>query len=142
MKLIKTLALIILLTNLSACSNNKTASTSGKIANMQKVEMGTVVSVKTIALKPDSIESHGEIGVSIGSGGTSGVYGSVDIGTLGTLFSGTKKPTTAQQFIIKKSTGETVAITQEVTDGEPKEVFKAGDIVKLLLQNGKAKVIH
>ena len=126
--------------SLSACSNNKTANatSTGKIENMQKVEAGTIVSVKTIALKPEEINSYGNVGVSVGTGGSSGVYGSVDLATIGKLYRNATKPTTAQQFIIKKENGETVAITQPAS----KEVFKIGDAVKLLIKDGKAKVIH
>lgn len=138
-----TLVTVLIITSfltLSACSNNKTATTAGtgKIENMQKVETGTIVSVKTIALKPEEINSYGNVGVSVGTGGSSGVYGSVDLATIGKLYRNATKPTTAQQLIIKKENGETVAITQAAS----KEVFKAGDAVKLLIQDGKAKVIH
>ncbi len=123
---------------LSACSNNKTAAATGVVENMQKVETGTIVSVKTITLKPEEINSYGNVGVSVGTGGSSGVYGSVDLATIGKLYRNATKPTTAQQFIITKSNGETVAITQPAS----KEVFKTGDTVKLLIKDGKAKVIH
>jgi len=137
MKLFKILLFTVLLITMSACSNNKTAS-SGTIENLQKVEAGTIVSVKTIALKPEEINSYGNVGVSVGSGGHSGVYGSVDLATIGKLYRNATKPTTAQQFIITKFNGETVAITQPAS----KEIFKTGDSVKLLFKDGKAKVTH
>ena len=105
---------------------------------MQKVELGTIISVKTIAVKAEEVNSYGNMGITIGSGGTSGIYGTVDIATLGKLYRNATKPTTAQRFIIKRSNGETVAITQ----ASSKEVFKAGDTIKLLIEDGKAKVIH
>jgi outer membrane lipoprotein SlyB len=134
-----TVLIISFFMTLSACSNNKSATSSaGAVENMQKVEMGTIISVKTITLKPEEINSYGNVGVSVGTGGSSGVYGSVDLATIGKLYRNATKPTTAQQFIIKKENGETVAITQPAS----KEVFKIGDAVKLLIQDGKAKVIH
>ncbi len=136
MKTLSTLSLFILI-SLSACSNNKTANT-GNATNMQKIEMGKIISVKTVAVKPEEINSYGNVGVSVGSGGHSGVYGSVDIATIGKLYRNATKPSTAQQFIVTKSNGETVAITQ----ANSKETFKVGDSVKIFLENGKAKVIH
>ena len=123
--------------SLSACSNNQRVFT-GAIENIQKVEIGKIVSIKTVPLNPENINSYGNVGVSVGSGGHSGVYGSVDLSTLGKLYRNATNPTTAQQLIIIKANGETVAITQATS----KESFKIGDSVKLLLQNGKAKVIH
>ena len=137
MKLFKLVLFSMIFISLSACSNNQKAST-GAIANVQKVEMGKIVSVKTVSLSSEKINSYGNVGVSVGSGGHSGVYGSVDLSTLGKLYRNATTPTTAQQLIIIKSNGETVAITQPTS----KEGFKIGDSVKLLLQNGKAKVIH
>jgi outer membrane lipoprotein SlyB len=137
-KIFVTLLLIGTVIGMSACSNNKTSSATSIVENMQKVETGTIVSVKTIALKPEEINSYGNVGVSVGTGGSSGVYGSVDLATIGKLYRNATKPTTAQQFIIKKSNGETVAITQE----KSREEFKIGDAVKLLIKDGKAKVIH
>ncbi len=148
--------------SLSACSNNKTASTNNGslqnsqkqggwqknkathnkvISNMQKVETGKIVSIKTIAIQPEKINSYGSVGVSVGSGGHSGVYGAFDLATLGKVFRNATKPKTAQQFIIQKANGEMIAITQ-ASSQTSKEVFKVGDSVKLLLENGKAKVIH
>jgi len=135
----KTLALTLsLLTaiSLSACSNNKAANS--KIENMQKIEMGKIVSVKSVPVKPEDIDSYGRIGVSVGSGGRGGVFGAVDLATIGKLYRNATKPTTAQQLIVTKSNGETVAITQ----ANSKEVFKIGEKVKILLKDGKAKVIH
>jgi len=137
MKLFNVLPFIALLISLSACTNNQTAA-SGTIENMQKIEMGTIVSIKTVALRPEEINSYGNVGVSVGSGGHSGIYAGVDIGTLGKLYRNATKPTTAQQFIITKNNGETIAITQLAS----KEVFRIGDSVKMVLQDGKAKVIH
>ncbi len=143
--------------SLSACSNNKTASSdngslqnsqkqagwqkSKAISNMQKVETGKIVSIKTIAIQPEKINSYGSVGVSVGSGGHSGVYGAFDLATLGKVFHNATKAKTAQQFIIQKANGEMVAITQPSSQTS-KEIFKVGDPVKLLLENGKAKVIH
>ena len=141
MKLFALLPFVVLLISLSACSNNKTSANTPinkPIENMQKVEMGTIVSVQSIAIEPEKIDSYGNIGVSVGSGGHSGIYGAFDVATIGKIFRNTTKPKTALQLIVKKANGETVAITQTAS----KEVFKSGDSVKLLLQDGKAKVTH
>ncbi len=145
---------IIAIINVSACSNNKNASTNNRtlqnsqkqggwqynknITNIQKIEQGTIISMNTIAIKPEKINTYGSVGVSVGSGGQSGVYGAFDLATLGKVFRNATKPKTALRFIIKKANGEMVAITQPPS----KEVFKIGDSVKLLLENDKAKVIH
>lgn len=105
---------------------------------MQKVELGTIISVKTIPIKAEMVNSYGNMGITIGSGGTSGIYGTVDIATLGKLYRNATKPTTALQFIIKRTNGEMVAITQ----AHSKEVFKAGETVKLFIEDGKAKITH
>lgn len=123
---------------LPACSSNQTTATTGKIENMQKTETGTIVSIKTVTVTPEQINSYGNVGVAVGSGGRGGLYGAVDVATIGKLYRNATKPTTAQQLIITKSNGETVAITQAFS----KEIFKTGDAVKLLIQDGKAKVIH
>lgn len=136
MKILSALSLVMLI-SLSACSNNKTAN-SNNINNMQKIEKGKIISVKTVAVKPEDINSYGNLGVSVGSGGHSGVYGSVDLATIGKLYRNATKPATAQRLIVTKTNGETVAITQPSS----KEVFKIGDSVKILLEKGKAKVIH
>jgi len=143
MKIINGL-LFVTLFSLSACSqhfpdNQENLGANKKpVSNMQKVELGTIISVKTIAVKAEEVNSYGNMGITIGSGGTSGIYGTVDIATLGKLYRNATKPTTAQRFIIKRSNGDTVAITQ----ASSKEVFKAGDTIKLLIEDGKAKVIH
>ncbi len=130
----KILSALILLFSLTACSSNTANNQLGK---QQTVETGTVVSVKTIKIKPEEIRSYGNVGVGVGSGGYRGVYGSVDVGTLARLFRNATGPKTAQEIIVNKTNGETVAITQEA-----KENFKQGDSVKILLRNGEARVIH
>lgn len=135
MKFLKSLLLTIFLTTMfSACSSNQTTT----VENIQTIEMGTIVSINNVLVEPERINSYGNVGVAVGSGGRSGIYGAVDVATLGKLFRNATKPMTALQFIIKKTNGETVAITQEAS----KEIFKVGEPVKLLLMNGKAKVMH
>ena len=131
--------LLIFIVSLSACSNNakNTTNTNNKAVNQQTVETGTVVSARTIKIEPQEYGPYGaNVGVSGGSGGV-GVFGSIDLVTLGRLFKNVTGPKIAQEVIVKKSNGETVAITQKA-----KETFKAGDKVKILLRNGEARVIH
>lgn len=124
---------------LSACSNSNTNSTSNsQVKNIQKVETGKIVGVKTVKLKPEEINSYGNVGVGVNTGGKGGIYGSVDLATIGKLYRNATKPSTAQQIIVTKANGETIAITQPAT----KEVFKVGDAVKLLIVDGEARVIH
>jgi outer membrane lipoprotein SlyB len=119
---------------LSACSTN---DVDNQLNKQQIVESGTVISVKTVNIKPEKINSYGNVGVSVGSGGHSGVYGSVDVGTIGRIFRNASRDKKAQEIIIKKDTGNVVAITQDT-----KVIFKKGDKVRLLLRNGKARVTH
>ncbi len=137
--------ILLSILGLSACSNNKTAPTKNDtlqnnttIKNVQPIATGTIISINTIVIKPEKIDSYGSVGVSVASGGHSGVYGAFDLATLGKVFRNATKPKTAQRFILKKSNGEMAAITQATS----KETFKIGDSVKLLLENGEAKVIH
>ena len=136
---ITTLGLIL---NLSSCSNkvenNKinTPNPNQALNKQQKVELGTVVSIRIFEVKADS-NPYGNIGVSASSGGYRGVHASIDLATIGRTFNNTTTAKTAQEVIVKKSTGETVAITQPF-----KENFKKGDAVKILVRNGYAEVIH
>jgi len=143
----KLLALITLsaclIGGLTACSKNKTAEADRSVSDAQigvatKVSTGEVISVKTVKLKSTSSEkSYGNVGVSMGTGGTAGVHGSVDVATIGRMFDNIGKPSTAQEIIVKKDNGDTVAITQAT-----KEVFKKGDKIKILERNNKSVVIH
>ncbi len=145
-KFIIMIAALGLVLGLNACSNNanntknkpKTIQTLNK---QQKVELGTVVAVRTIQIKPSEnntyVSPYGNIGVSASSGGFRGIHGSIDLATLGRLFKNNSETKTAQEIIVKKNSGETVAITQEL-----KENFKQGDSVKILIRNGNAQVIH
>ncbi|MEE9445795.1 MAG: hypothetical protein V3V19_09040 [Cocleimonas sp.] len=128
--------------SLIACSSNKTTSnrniSESQLGVSTKVETGIVLSVKTINLKgSNDKKSYGNVGVSVGTGGNAGLYGTVDVATIGRFFSSIDKPTTAQEIIIKKENGDTVAITQAT-----KAQFKKGDKIKVLLRSGKSVVIH
>lgn len=128
---------------INGCSNNAKNSTQTKqtLNTQQKVEFGKVVAVRMVQLKPDHNHSNNHIlsnvGVAASSGGFRGIYGSVDLATLGRLFNNNSKTNTAQEIIVKKTTGETVSITQPF-----KENFKQGDNVKILIRNGYAQVVH
>ena len=143
MKSLTALTLFLtIISSLVACSSNK-ATSNRTISETQlgvatKVEKGEVVSVKTINLKSGSNDkSYGNVGMSVGTEGNAGLYGSVDVATIGRFFSNIDKPSTAQEIIIKKEDGDTVAITQAT-----KEQFKKGDKIKILLRSGKSVVIH
>lgn len=130
----KHLSFILLSILLSACTANTVDSQLNK---QQKVESGTILSVKIIKIKPEKIDSYGNVGVSVGSGGHNGVYGSVDIGTIGKLFRNVTRDKISQEIIVKKDSGNIVAITQDTN-----VTFKKGDKVRLLLRNGKARAIR
>ena len=128
-----------LVVSLSACSN-KTAENPKTIQteNLQKVELGKVVSVKTIQIQAErSYRRPYGVGVSASSGGHRGIYGSIDLATIGGLFKESNDPENVQEIIVKKNSGEIVAITQKHS-----ESFKQGDSVKIVIRNGIAKVIH
>jgi len=133
---LSTLGLVL---SLNACTNttNKKPKTIQTLNKQQKVELGTVVAVRTIQIKPEAINSYGNVGVAASSGGFRGIYGSIDLSTISRIFKNTTSAKTAQEVIVKKNSGETVAITQAF-----KENFKRGDAVKILIRNGNAQVIH
>lgn len=128
------------------CSNSSsTSSDSSKskakeavpVSVEQKIETGIVLAVRIIEVEPEPIHSYGNVGVNVDSSGTSGIQGSIDLKTLGTLYRNATKDKTAQELIVKKDMGETVAITQST-----KEIFKVGDRIKVFKRDGKAVVIH
>lgn len=126
---------------LSACSNNENAKPKYKtiqtLNQQHPVETGTVVSVRTVQIQPEAINSYGNVGVAASSSGFRGIYGSIDLATLGRIFKNTTGPKTAQEVIVKKNNGQTVAITQVA-----KETFNRGDSVKILVRKGEARVTH
>lgn len=137
-----TLGLVL---SLSACSNNppkkKTKyKTIQTLNQQQKVEYGTVIAARTFKINADnqnaSVSPYGNIGVAASSGGFRGIYGSIDLATIGRLFNKAQSTKTAQEIIVKKNTGETVSITQV-----QKQNFKQGDKVKIVIRNGNAEVI-
>lgn len=139
-KVILTLFLTLGLSfGLSACSNTEKAKPKYKtiqtLNEQQKVETGTIVSVRNINIEPRH-HSRPSIGVAASSGGFRGIYGSIDVGTLSRIF-GNNKTTEAQEIIVKKTSGDTIAITQV-----SKEKFKQGETVKILLRNGKSIVVR
>ncbi len=123
---------------LSACSNTEKAKPKYKtiqtLNEQQNVETGTVVSVRNIQVTPRNY-SRPSIGIAASSGGFRSVYGSIDVGSLSRIF-GSNRKVEAQEIIVKKSTGDTVAITQV-----SKEKFKQGETVKILLRDGKSIVV-
>jgi len=101
---------------------------------MQKVELGVITQLKTVATRRDSNPLGSSVGVSVGSGGHAGLYGAFDVGK---IFSALSTPSHQLELVIKKQNGAFIAITQPLTDN-----FKVGDKVKILLRNGLAIVQH
>jgi len=125
--------------SLSACSNTEKAKPKYKtiqtLNEQQKVETGTVVSVRDVQIQQRH-HSRPSIGVAASSGGFRGIYGSVDVGTLSRIF-GKNQSNDAQEIIVKKSIGDTIAITQV-----SQEKFRKGDIVKILRRGDKSFVVR
>ena len=132
-------SVILTLTACSSAPNNKTTAKT-VTPQQQEVQQGTVLAVKyTTSTDNNTTEHNGKIGVTIGSGGSSGVYGSVDIGRVFNVFSSGKSAHRAslQTITVKRRNGEVVAITQPIVTH-----FNRGDRVKIVKQGNEARVIH
>ena len=132
---------IFLLTLLSACSNtttNKVNKPKPKTINTKmEVQTGTVLAVNKLVTQPKQYRPRANVGVSVGSGGHAGIYGAMDVLSIGRLLRGPEKPKVAYNIIVKRDNGEVVSVTQPATIH-----FNRGDKVKILQQNGEARVIH
>ncbi len=136
MKTIKQLITILALISLiTSCTN--TTNNDKRIYTLQDVQSGSVIAVKKVVLKAEPIKPHGNVGVSLGSGGHAGFYGAVDILTLGSLFGIKKKDKVMQEIIIRRPNGTLVAVTQPYSAS-----FKRGDKVKIIKRGNEARVIH
>ena len=124
---------LLICLSLTTCTSN-TATSDTVISNMQKVELGVITQLKTVATRRDSNPLGSSVGVSVGSGGHAGLYGAFDVGK---IFSALSTPSHQLELVIKKQNGAFIAITQPLTDN-----FKVGDKVKILLRNGLAIVQH
>ena len=136
---------LVLILLLAACSSNtskqasntsaQTTKSTTPMGTISKVEIGTIVQLKKIIQTNNvNLADSGSIGVSVGSGGHSGVYGSIDAGK---IFRALRQPPKLLEIIIKKSGGTFVSVTQALGGN-----FKVGDKVKILLRNGRALVQH
>ena len=107
---------LISLMTFSGCSSLSSSSLEEEdhpapVSVEQKLQPGIVLGVRIIEIKPEPVHSYGNVGVTYDSSGTSGIQGSVDLKTIGTLYRNATKDKTAQEIIVKKDMGETVAIT-------------------------------
>jgi len=125
--------LMTLFSLVTSCSSNK----DDRIYTLQEIQKGTVVSVKKVVIKAEPIKPHGNLGVSVGSGGHAGLYGAVDVLTLGSLFGVKRKDKVLQEIIIKRPNGTLVAVTQPYTT-----TFNRGDHVKIIQRSSEVRVIH
>ena len=116
---------------LASCSNNSSVNT------FQEVQTGSVVAVNQTVIRAKPIKPRANVGVSIGSGGRSGLYGAVDILTLGSLLGIKKKDKVIQEVIIRRSNGTLVAVTQPFH-----AMFRRGDQIKIVKQDGEARVTY
>ncbi len=123
---------LLVATLTAACS-----STDNRTNKLQEVQSGVVIGVKKVVIKPEPVRPRGNIGVSVGSGGHAGVYGAVDILSIGSLLGIGKKDKVMQEIIIKRPNGELVAVTQPYTT-----IFKKGERVKIIQRGNQARVTH
>jgi len=121
----------ILIIFLAGCSNNNSVNT------FQEVQKGSVVAVNQTIIRAKPIRPRANVGVSVGSGGHPGIYGAVDIFTLGHLLGIKRKDKVMQEVIVKRSNGTLVAITQPFNT-----MFRRGDQIKIVKQDGEARVIY
>ena len=131
--LITSFLTLLLSTGLVACSTTNTETTN----SIKEVQTGIVQAINKRTIQPVKYRPNGNVGVSVGSGGHAGVYGSVDVATIGRLLKGPAKPRVVYEIIIKRDNGELIAITQPATIA-----FQRGDKVKILQRGGEARVIH
>jgi len=125
---------VTLLSLFTACSSQ---NNDQRIYTLQEVQSGTVVAVKKVVIKAEPVRPHGNVGVSVGSGGHAGLYGAVDVLTLGSLLGIKKKDKVMQEIIIKRPNGTLVAVTQPYS-----KIFNRGDKVKIIQRGNEARVIH
>jgi len=118
---------------LTGCSNSNEAN----LSNVKEVQLGTVVSVTLTPIKTKPITPNGGFGVSVGSGGHTGIFGSIDLATIGRFLSAPEKEKMMQEIIVKRDNGSLVAITQP--DVAP---FRRGDRIKIIHRGNQARVIH
>lgn len=122
----------ILLMFLASCSTNKM-----KTAQIQEVQTGTVVASRQIFVKSNPVKPRGNVGVSVGSGGHAGLYGSVDIFTLGSLMGIRRKDKVMQEIIIRRPNGTLVAVTQPLN-----RIFKRGEKIRIVKRGNEARVVN
>lgn len=140
--LITTFGLILVL---NACSNSTNTGNTVNVQNLnqqQQIETGQVLSVRNVVVNSDSQNSNNNnnvinsIGAVANSSGLNGIFGSVDVLSLGRMIANNSNSTeNAQEITVRKNNGQTVAITQVSN-----EKFSPGEYVKILVNNGKALV--
>ena len=123
---------VALLSLITSCTNN-----DKRIYTLQEVQSGSVVAVKKVVLKAEPVKPRGNFGVSVGSGGHAGLYGAVDILTLGNFFGIKRKDKIMQEIIIKRPNGTLVAVTQPYSTS-----FHQGDKVRIIKRGSEARVVH
>ena len=132
---------IFMLFSLNACSNTAKTPKQSKTKITQEVQTGTVLAVKYIKVKRSDYQRTGSVGVTIGSGGSSGVYGSVDVSRMFDILGNKQQESTQsaqeQTITVRRTNSEVVAITQPIT-----EHFNRGEKVKITKVNGQARVTH
>jgi len=130
---------LILVIFLSACSKTTPDNTKKPrtINTMMEVQTGTVLAVNKLITQPRAYRPNANVGVSVGSHGHSGIYGAMDVASIGRLLRGPEQPKVAYKIIVKRDNGEVIAVTQPATT-----LFNRGDKVRIFNQDGEARVIH
>lgn len=136
--------MLITAISLSACSNNQPTQpqqqkykTIQTMNQPQRVETGKVIAVSDVTPARQNLSPFSHIGISASSSGFRGIYGAINLASLGHLLNHGKSGAKTQQIIVKKANGETIAITQLA-----QQTLKKGDTVNILQRHGKTHVIR
>lgn len=147
-----TLSSLVLFTSiaLTACSSAPSSSTypRAQAGKIHQVTMGTVTGIRKVLIEKDQTDVGTATGAALGgiAGSTAGegkgkaaatVVGAVVGGMIGSSIDKRAQTQEGYEITVRLQNGKTVAVTQ-LAD----EVFNIGDRVKILENNGFARVTH
>jgi outer membrane lipoprotein SlyB len=145
---------VALSVGLTACDTTSSLSGSSyerrQVRSEQTVRLGTVESVREVEIEAGEAGVGtvagavigGAAGSAVGQGRGSlitGVIGAVAGGVAGNLAEKNLRGTRGVEITVKLRNGDLVAVTQ---GADPREVFRAGDPVRLLSSGGVTRVTH
>jgi outer membrane lipoprotein SlyB len=135
---------------LTACSSAPSSSTypRAQAGKIHQVTMGTVTGIRKVLIEKDHTDVGTSTGVALGgiAGSTAGegrgkaaasVVGAVVGGIIGSNIDKRVQTQPGYEITVRLQSGKTVAVTQ-LAD----EAFNIGDQVKVLENNGLARVTH